>query len=136
MKLKRLSAEVFDRVADTTRLGDQARSMARAVLVDGRMQAAVAKEYGMTNQRVNLAVAAIERAYKQVAVPGVSIVRVEMELPETIVLELNALVEALRQCPDSQAVESVIDTVITASRRSRTRLMHRSMTPVCEAPAA
>jgi hypothetical protein len=54
MRLKRLTPQAFDRAAADTRMGDQAREMARAVLVDGRAQVDVATEHGMSKQRVSL----------------------------------------------------------------------------------
>ncbi len=72
MRLKRLTPQAFDRVAADTRMGEQAREMARAVLVNGRAQVDVATEHGMTKQRVSGAVATIERAYKKTTTPGVS----------------------------------------------------------------
>ena len=69
MRLKRLTPQAFDRTAADTRLGEQAREMARAVLVDGRAQVDVATEHGMTKQRVSLAVAAKRPLSKARAAP-------------------------------------------------------------------
>lgn len=122
MRLKRLTSQTFDQVAADTRLGDQAREMARAVLVHGRAQVDVAAEYGMTKQRVNLAVAAIERAYVKFATPGESSIRVELELPEALALELGALAEVLMQCQDAEQKSAVIEKVLSAARSGRKRL--------------
>lgn len=122
MRLKRLTPQAFDSAAADTRMGDHARAMARAVLVDGRAQVDVATEYGMTKQRVSGAVATIERAYKKVTTPGVSAIRVELDLPETLALELGALAEALAQCSDHELQESVIEKVLAASKSGRKRL--------------
>lgn len=122
MRLKRLAPDAFDRVAADTRLGDQAREMARAVLVDGRAQVDVATEYGMTKQRVSLAVATIERAYKKFTTPGVSAIRVELDLPESLALELGALAEALEQCDDTELKQAVIEKVMSAAKSGCKRL--------------
>lgn len=122
MRLKRLTSKTFNQVAADTRLGDQAREMAHAVLVHGRAQVDVAAEYGMTKQRVNLAVAAIERAYVKFATPGESSIRVELELPEALALELGALAEVLMQCQDAEQKSAVIEKVLSAARSGRKRL--------------
>ncbi len=122
MRIKRLAPHTFDLVAADTRLGAQARDMARAVLVDGRAQADVATEYGMSRQRVNLAVAAIERAYVKLAAPGESSIRFELELPEALALELSALAEALVQCPDAERRGAAVGKVLAAARSGRKRL--------------
>ena len=109
MRLKRLTPQAFDRAAADTRMGDQAREMARAVLVDGRAQVDVATEYGMSKQRVSGAVATIERAYKKTTTPGVSSIRVELDLPETLALELAALAEAMKGCDDAARCAEALD---------------------------
>ena len=122
MRLKRLTQQTFDRAASDIRMGDQAREMARAVLVDGRAQVDVATEYGMSKQRVSGAVATIERAYKKTTTPGVSAIRVELDLPEALALELGALVEALVKCSDPDLGQSVIEKVLAATKSGRKRL--------------
>ena len=118
MRLKRLTPQAFDRTAADTRLGDQAREMARAVLVDGRAQVDVATEHGMTKQRVSLAVAAIERAYKKATTPGVSSIRVELDLPEALALELAALVEAMKGCDDAAKTAEALEKTTSAVRKA------------------
>lgn len=122
MRLKRLTLQAFDRAAADTRMGDQAREMARAVLVDGRAQVDVATEYGMSKQRVSGAVATIERAYKKVTTPGVSAIRVELDLPEALALELGALADALEQCKDAALKQTVIEKATAAIKSGRRRL--------------
>lgn len=118
MRLKRLASDVFDRVAADTRLGDQAREMARAVLVDGRAQVDVATEHGMTKQRVSLAVAAIERAYKKFSTPGVSAIRVELDLPESLALELSGFLDALKGCTDEDKRAEALEKAKNAIRKA------------------
>jgi hypothetical protein len=122
MKLKRLTPEDFARVASRTRLGERARDMARAVLVDGRAQADVATEYGMTKQRVNAAVGAIERAYIQTAAPGTGWVSVALDLPEALALELASLVDALRGARDEAARTKALAQVTRAIRAAKNAL--------------
>lgn len=118
MRLKRLTPQAFDRTADNTRLGDQARKMARAVLVDGRAQVDVATEYGMTKQRISLAVATIERAYMKAMTVGGSFIRVELELPEGLALELGALVEAMKGCDDAAKSAEALEKATHAVRKA------------------
>ena len=118
MRLKRLTPQAFDRVAADTRMGEQAREMARAVLVDGRAQVDVATEHGMTKQRVSGAVATIERAYKKTTPPGVSAIRVELELPEALALELAALVEAMQGCDDAAKSAEALEKATNAVRKA------------------
>ena len=122
MKLKRLSAEVFDRVADETRLGVRARSMARAVLVDGRLQA---EEHGVTYQRVSLAVGSIERAYRQMEASMTGMIQVVLDMPEVMAVEVASLAQALQQCEDTALAHEVLQRVLVSARRGRRRLdMH------------
>jgi len=119
MKLKRLSADDFDRLAAETRVKDRARDMARAVLVEGRAQADVAMEHGMSKQRVNLAVGAIERAYFKSAAPGTGRVEVTLDMPEALALELSELIDGLKQCTDQErsakALSQVLRSMATAT---------------------
>lgn len=121
MKLKRLSSEEFDRLAATTRLREQARNMARSVLVDGRTQVDVATEWGMSKQRVNLAVAAIERAYSASTAPGGGMVRVSLDLPEGLALELSNLMEATKECQDKELVAAAVEKIIVGIRSAARR---------------
>ena len=118
MRQNRLTPKAFDRAAADTRMGDQAREMARAVLVDGRAQVDVATEYGMSKQRVSGAVATIERAYKKTTTPGVSSIRVELDLPETLALELAALAEAMKGCDDAARCAEALDKATNAVRKA------------------
>lgn len=122
MRLTRLAPHIFDQVAADTRLGDQARGMARAVLVDGRAQADVATEYGMTKQRIGLAVTAIRRTYAKSSVPGWGSMRVELDLSESLALELGALAEALVQSDDASLKQAVIEKVLAATKGGCKRL--------------
>jgi len=118
MRLKRLTPQAFDRTASDTRLGDQAREMARAVLVDGRAQVNVATEHGMTKQRVSLAVATIKHAYKKATTPGVSSIRVELDLPEALALELWALVDVMKACDDEGKTTEALEKATNAVRKA------------------
>jgi len=122
MKLIHLPLKEFEVVAATTRLGEQACSMARAVLVDGRMQSDVATEWGMSKQRVNLAVNAIERAYIATASVENAIIRASFDLPESLALELGALLDAMKNCPDADLINSAIIKAIEGIRTAKKKL--------------
>lgn len=123
MKLKRLTPSDFDRIAECSRMGTRAREMARAVLVDGRTQADVATEHGMTKQRVNLAVGAISRIFKHSAAPaGSGTVSVNLELPETLALELAHLENALGASSSAEVRDKAVTQVLEAVRTAKKNL--------------
>jgi hypothetical protein len=103
MRLKRLPLEDFNRIAALTRLEPRACDMARSVLVDGRAQTDVAKDHGMTKQRVKLAVDAIGRAYFKSESPGSGLVNVELVLPESLSLALAGFVEKFNVSKNEQS---------------------------------
>ena len=111
VKLKRLSSEDFERVVELTRLQGAACGMARAVFVDGRSQAEVAAEYGVSRQRIHLAIGVIEKAYMKYAPSGHNSVRVSLDLPERIALALAAFMEILELVPQNTNREDVIAAV-------------------------
>lgn len=124
MKLQRLTLEEFDRLASSTRMQEATRAMARAVLVDGRSQAEVANELGMTRQRVNLAVATIERVYVATAGAGDGnvMVRVSLDLPEGLAVEMGAFVDALSNCSDPDLANAAINMAVAGVRGATKRL--------------
>lgn len=122
MKLHRLPSNEFDRLADTTNLLPQARDMARAVLVDGRTQTDVATQYGMSRQRVNLAVSVIQRAYINFSGIVDGDVRVSFEMPEEFALELGALINAIKSCPSDALKNTVLGQAIACIRDATQRL--------------
>lgn len=119
MELKRLSSDDFERLANETNLGDHARLMARAVLVDGRGQAEVATENEMSRQRINLAVGAIKRAYKAAGGSGQGIVSVLLEVPECLALELATFNKALSSCSSDELRKAVLDKAISGLVNAR-----------------
>lgn len=119
MELKRLSSDDFERLADETNLGEHARLMARAVLVDGRGQAEVATENDMSRQRINLAVGAIKRAYKAAGGSAGGIVSVLLEVPECLALELATFNKALASCSNDELRKAVLDKAISGLVNAR-----------------
>lgn len=119
MRLKRLTPQDFDRLADSTRLQDRTRQLAREVLVDGDTPSEVAARHALTKQRIGLAVAVIEKAYFADREGGLGWVSLEMELPETVALQLDDLVQALKSCGDQAKLEQVAEIITAAVAKAR-----------------
>ena len=94
MKLVRLSANDFARIASRTRLGPAAANMASSILVERKGLAEVADEYGVTRQRVFLAVETVRKEYSKSLEQCGSLV-VELELPHMLAVPLERLFLAL-----------------------------------------
>jgi hypothetical protein len=119
MRLKRLTAEDFNRLASQTRMKEQTRQLAREVLVDGFSMSNVAARAGMTPQRVALAVGVIERAYFADKEGSLGWVSLEMELPESIALQLDELAQALKVSGDQSRLAQVTGIVSAAVADAR-----------------
>jgi len=122
MRLKRLTLQDFDRLADGTRLKERARQLAREVLVDGGTPSGVAARHGMTPQRVSLAVGVIEKAYFEDREGGLGWVSLDMDLPEKVALQLDDLAKALRESKNESQVKEVTDILLTAVAKARRQL--------------
>lgn len=94
MKLVRLSASDFARIASRTRLGPAATAMASGILVERRGLAEVAAEHGVTRQRVFLAVESVRKEYSN-SLEQCGSFTVELELPHTLAVPLEQFVLAL-----------------------------------------
>lgn len=108
MKLKRLSAQEFDRIAAQTRMEDRTKQLAREVFVNGESLTNVAVRWGMTKQRIGLAVGVIEKAYFANSGGGLGWVSIELELPEVIALRLDEVVQRMRTNEDATRLEDAI----------------------------
>jgi hypothetical protein len=111
LKLTQLSPDEFDRLANMTRLRDSAKEMARAVLVGRRNKADVGREFGVTRQRVGLAVGSIEDAYRRNVSPSNAKIRVSLELPDELVAALRSLIAAMNSCNDQELLGAELDKV-------------------------
>lgn len=99
MKLKRLDSARFDEAVVRTGLESRTVDMAREVIVFGRGQSEVAAEYGMTRQRVGLAVENIASAYRQYNKDGAGVFSIQVELPEPLAIEMNRLSKLFESAP-------------------------------------
>lgn len=119
MKLKRLSADEFDNLMAKTRFHDQTWSILRAVLVDGRSQVDVAKEYGVSKQRVNSLMGDFKRNYiAQAAATGSAVVSVTLDMPENLALEVAGLLDALKTCTDEDKKAEALEKAKNAVRKA------------------
>lgn len=91
MKLVRLSANDFARIASRTRLGPAASNMASLILVERKGLAEVADEYGVTRQRVFLAVEAVRKEYAK-SLEQCGDLALELELPHTLATPLERFI--------------------------------------------
>ena len=122
MKLERLSRDEFDRLAALTRLPENSKAMAAAVLVDGRVQVDVAAEWGVQKQLVSRIVASINRVYMASTTASDGVVRLSLELPESLALELGTLLESIKKSPDTALVFAAVAKA-NAGIRSAIRLL-------------
>lgn len=120
MKLKRLSPAEFDGLPwmAKTRFHDQTWSILRAVLVDGRTQADVATEYGVSKQRVNSLMGDFKRNYMAAAATGNAVVSVTLEMPENLAIEVAGLLDALKACTDEDKKAEALEKAKNAVRRA------------------
>lgn len=94
MKLVRLSAYDFARITSRTRLGPAASNMASGILVERKCLAEVADEYGVTRQRVFLAVETVRKVYSK-SLETCGDLTLELELPHRLAVPLEQFVLAL-----------------------------------------
>jgi hypothetical protein len=95
VKLQSIGAHDFQVLADQTGLGQDAREMARLHLVEGMPMPEVGVRFGVTRQRVRLAVESIRRVHHTGGTRTGS-VRVDVEIPEALAAPLGDFLEALR----------------------------------------
>lgn len=107
-KLTRLSGPEFDRLAGKTGMGADARAMARLFLVDGVTMGQASLTYGVSRNRVHLAVERIRREYEEEAGKsgaGVSRtlwVKVDVEMPDRLAVQLAEVMAGLKACKSKQ----------------------------------
>jgi DnaJ-class molecular chaperone len=91
--------------------------------VDGRTQADVATEYGVSKQRVNSLMGDFKRNYiAQAAATGNAVVSVTLDMPETLALEVAGLLDALKACTNEEKKAEALEKATNAVRKT-TRLL-------------
>jgi hypothetical protein len=118
MKLKRLSADDFDRIAAHTRMEERTKQLAREVLVDGDSPSDVAARSGFTKQRIGLAVGVIEKAYFANEESGQGWVTLELELPETLGLQLDDIFGRLKASGDKAKLQDALQIIRAALKKT------------------
>ncbi|MFN7570513.1 MAG: TrfB-related DNA-binding protein [Betaproteobacteria bacterium] len=121
MKLKRLDAIEFDRLAALTQLGEAARTMARMVLVEGRPMTRVGALHNTSRQRVSHAVEAIRRVYKDQAIDR-GWVSLDLPLPEALSVHLDQFARAFRAAPAGRVREKALTQVVAAVEQATAAL--------------
>lgn len=121
MKLKRLDAIEFDRLAALTQLGPQARTMARMVLVEGRPMTRVGALHNTSRQRVSHAVEAIRRVHQRQAIDR-GWMSVDEPLPEALSLAVADFARAFRVAPAGAARERALAQVVEATAQATSSL--------------
>lgn len=122
MKIKQLSENEFEGAVQHTRLKEKARAMAKSALVDGRQQVAVATEFGVTIQYVNLVVERVKMAYLEHSAGGRALVSVELKLPENLAISLGQFSEVYCRARSKRKCDSAVAALVCAVRRARCAL--------------
>lgn len=113
MKLVRLSAKDFARIAAGTRLGPAATNMASSVLVERKGLPEVAAEHGVTKQRVFLAVEAVRKEYLKSG-EQCGDFAVEIELPHRLAVPLEQFLLALNAQGSIEIKRTMVSKLATA----------------------
>ena len=101
MKLTRLAVDDFQVLADKTKMGTDARMMAKGFLVERRSLNEVAALFNVSKQRVHLAVETIRKEYtKSNGTSGW--LGLELELPHALAVDIERLAVALNSQTDTE----------------------------------
>ena len=129
MKVKRLSADDLLRLLSKTRIKEPSRDILRRVFVDGVSAANVAIEYKITPQRVRRLVSTIEKVFSEQlsSSAGLSLVRIEVDLPERIALAVEELAREFGRNPQlSEEAKSHASAMAVEALRSTAEGMRRT----------
>lgn len=102
IKLKSIDAAEFEALADSTRMHQATRDMARLVLVNGKTGTEVAAMFGKSKQFVGKAVKAIREAHAASATSS-AWVTLSLSIPENLNVQLQQFLEALRASNSAEA---------------------------------
>jgi hypothetical protein len=115
-----LDAREFERLANLTRLGTNAREMARLTLVEGQTMHEVALAFDTIPQRVRLAVGSIHRVQASLtwgasAPPAVG-------LPDSLLAPLSEFISSFNALRPAQLDDAVIADLQTLLSEARQRI--------------
>jgi DNA-binding IclR family transcriptional regulator len=116
----RLDAHEFERLANQTRLGANAREMARLTLVEGHSMHEVAQMLGTIPQRVRLAVGSIHRV--QAALTWGSPTLPASAVPDRLREPLGEFIASFNAVPSAQLDEAMIADLQTLLRQACQRI--------------
>lgn len=126
MKIKRLSPDEFARVSalvlKATKIEEASMEVVRAVLVEGRAKATMAKELGVSRQRVSNALATFWRGYVRIGSPSMGYVTPDIEMPERLAFELDSLMTKVRACEDLALQAKAVGLVLAGIDKARAAL--------------
>lgn len=109
----------------TKRFSDQSREMARAVIVDGEPAAEVARNFGVTRQRINQLVTRYYQALLASNLVEEDVVlwlKHGFEVPGAIIEPLEQFLEAARRSKDTKKVQSALAALIKTLGTQRSKL--------------
>lgn len=101
-KLKSIDADEFEALANSTRMHQATRDMARAVLVDGKSGTEVAALFGKSKQFVGKAVKTIREAHAASTTTS-AWVTLSLAIPEAVNTPLQQFLDALRASKSADA---------------------------------
>lgn len=90
MEIVKMSSEAFESLIAQTEFDERNQRILRDLFVEGRTPQEVQQLYGVTKQRVSQLRQQWANAYLKKAPAGDSIVKVEIELPDWLVLAINS----------------------------------------------
>ncbi len=122
MKLRRLSKEAFETLADRTRFRTRARAIAWEILVDGQAVADVAQRHEVTWKRAWFIINKLEKAYLQSDLLADAFVEVVLQLPEPISKELMQYSAVVAACTDQDRRNKSVHQVARGIKEETERL--------------
>ena len=125
--MPRLDGQTFEHLASQTRLGANAREMARLTLVEGETMHAVAVRLGTIPQRVRLAVGSIHRIQAALAWDTTAVRAAPV--PERLATPLRNLISDIQTLALEPVDEQLMTDLQILLRRARQRIgaRHRPM---------
>lgn len=122
INIKKLSALEFRRILIGTRFNDQSRQILWAVLGEGRGQAEVADQFGVTRQRVNRLMGFFRTAYAAKAMASTAEVSATFELPSSLAIDLGGFLADYKASEDGTAKAKAVDALAQSLKQARTLL--------------
>ncbi|UWE19349.1 hypothetical protein [Herbaspirillum huttiense] len=116
MKILRMPQEAFMKAATSVSkrgFAPETLMMAKEVLVKGRAPIEVAREHNIAPSQLNAAVAKIRKAYQENPENASGVVRVELDLPSELALELQNFAESYQAKAGDPEASASLQRIIT-----------------------